>query len=101
MIVALTNASIAIDDSGVPAEDKLTVTRDASRDPDPAGALLTSRSPTSPSSLRRGWRRGGRFLNPPIERHVEIRGYLRDPEAHLRTSGDNPAGDGRADNERW
>jgi hypothetical protein len=101
MMVAFADASITTDDSGGPVEDKLRVTLDASRDPDPAGALLTSWSPTPPSSLRRGSRRGGRFLNPAIDRHVEIRGYLRDPDAHLRTSGDYPAGDGRTDNELW
>ena len=82
-IVALANGWITISVGGGPTEDKPTVTLVPPSDPDHASAFLNIRV-ADIRAVYDQWRaRGAQFLTPPIDRGVEIRCYMRDPDGHL------------------
>jgi catechol 2,3-dioxygenase-like lactoylglutathione lyase family enzyme len=82
-IVALANGWITISVGGGPTEDKPTVTLEPPSDLDRASAFLNIRV-ADIRAVYEQWRaRGAQFLTPPIDRGVEIRCYLRDPDGHL------------------
>jgi len=82
-IVALANGWITISGGGGPTDDKPTVTLEPPSDPDHASSFLNIRV-ADIAHVYDQWRaRGAEFLTPPIDRGVEIRCYIRDPDGHL------------------
>jgi len=82
-IVALANGWITISSAGGPTPDKPSVTLKAPSDPHHASSFLNIRVADIAGVYER-WRvRGAEFLTPPIDRGVEIRCYMRDPDGHL------------------
>jgi catechol 2,3-dioxygenase-like lactoylglutathione lyase family enzyme len=82
-IVALANGWITISTGGGPTEDKPTVTLEPPSNLDRVSGFLNIRV-ADIQAVYKEWRaRGARFLTPPIDRGVEIRCYLRDPDGHL------------------
>jgi catechol 2,3-dioxygenase-like lactoylglutathione lyase family enzyme len=82
-IVALANGWITINVGGGPTPDKPTVTLAPPSDPDHASAFLNIRVADIQDVYARWSARGAKFLTPPIDRGVEIRCYMRDPDGHL------------------
>jgi catechol 2,3-dioxygenase-like lactoylglutathione lyase family enzyme len=82
-IVALANAWVTIGLGGGPTEDKPTVTLEAPSDLERASSFMNIRV-ADVFAMYELWRaRGATFLTPPIDRGVEIRCYMRDPDGHL------------------
>ena len=82
-VVALSNGWIIINGGGGPTEDKPTVTLETPSDPDRVNSFLNIRVADIHAIYQRWSARGAKFLTPPIDRGVEIRCYLRDPDGHL------------------
>jgi catechol 2,3-dioxygenase-like lactoylglutathione lyase family enzyme len=82
-IIALANGWVTINVGGGPTADKPTVTLEAPRDPDRVNAFLNIRVADIHAVIRDWGARGAKFLTPPIDRGVELRCYLRDPDGHL------------------
>ena len=82
-IVALANAWITIGAGGGPTDDKPNVTLEPPGDPDHVSSFLNIRV-ADIAAVHELWSaRGAVFLTPPIDRGVEIRCYMRDPDGHL------------------
>jgi hypothetical protein len=82
-IVALANGWITISGGGGPTDDKPTVTLEPPSDPDHASSFLNIRVADIAAVYEQWSARGAQFLTAPIDRGVEIRCYLRDPDGHL------------------
>ena len=82
-IVALANGWITISTGGGPTDDKPTVTLAPPSDPHHASAFLNIRVADIGAVYKEWSARGAQFLTPPIDRGVEIRCYMRDPDGHL------------------
>jgi catechol 2,3-dioxygenase-like lactoylglutathione lyase family enzyme len=82
-IVALANGWITISVGGGPTDDKPDVTLEPPADPHRASAFLNIRVADIAAVYKQWSARGAKFLTPPIDRGVEIRCYMRDPDGHL------------------
>jgi catechol 2,3-dioxygenase-like lactoylglutathione lyase family enzyme len=82
-IVALSNGWVTISTGGGPTEDKPDVTLEPPSDPHHASAFMNIRVADIEAVYRQWKARGAQFLTPPINRGVEIRCYMRDPDGHL------------------
>ena len=82
-IVALANSRIIINVGGQPTDDKPTVTLAPPSHPDRVSAFLNIRVADIHAVYKEWSARGAEFLTPPIDRGVEIRCYMRDPDGHL------------------
>ena len=81
--IKLANAWIIINVGGGPTDDKPTVTLVPPSDPDHASSFLNIRVADIRAAYELWSSRGARFLTPPLDRGVEIRCYMRDPDGHL------------------
>jgi hypothetical protein len=82
-IVALGNGWVTISGPGRPTDDKPSVTLEPPSDPDHASGFLNIRVADIRAVYGEWSARGAEFLTPPIDRGVEIRCYMRDPDGHL------------------
>jgi catechol 2,3-dioxygenase-like lactoylglutathione lyase family enzyme len=82
-IIALANGWVTINVGGGPTPDKPTVTLEAPRDLDRVSSFLNIRVADIEATIREWAARGAEFLTPPIDRGVELRCYMRDPDGHL------------------
>src|SRR5499427_8208479 len=82
-IVALANGWVTISTGGGPTEDKPDVTLEPPSDPHRASAFMNIRVADIDAMYKKWKARGAEFLTPPINRGVEIRCYMRDPDGHL------------------
>jgi catechol 2,3-dioxygenase-like lactoylglutathione lyase family enzyme len=82
-IVALANSWVTIGAAGGPTEDKPSVTLQPPSDPDRVSSFLNIRVADIGAMYERWSARGAEFLTPPIDRGVEIRCYMRDPDRRL------------------
>ena len=82
-IVALANSWIIINAGGGPTEDKPTVTLEVPPDRDRTSSFLNIRVADIAEVYKRWSERRATFLTPPMDRGVEIRCYMRDPDGHL------------------
>jgi len=82
-IVALANGWVTISVAGGPTDDKPTVTLEPPSDPDHASSFLNIRVADIRAMYEQWSARGAEFLTPPVERGVEIRCYMRDPDRRL------------------
>ena len=82
-IVALANGWVTIATGGGPTEDKPNVTLEAPDDFAPVSSFLNIRVADISAVYEEWSARGAKFLTPPIDRGVEIRCYMRDPDGHL------------------
>lgn len=82
-IIALANGWVTINVGGGPTPDKPTVTLEAPRDLDRVSSFLNIRVADIQATIREWGVRGAEFLTPPIDRGVEFRCYMRDPDGHL------------------
>ena len=82
-IIALANGWVTINVGGGPTADKPTVTLEAPRDLDRVSSFLNIRVADLAATIREWSPRGADFLTPPIDRGVELRCYMRDPDGHL------------------
>jgi catechol 2,3-dioxygenase-like lactoylglutathione lyase family enzyme len=82
-IVALANSWVTIGGAGGPTEDKPTVTLEPPRDPDRVSSFMNIRVADIGAVYEQWSARGAEFLTPPIDRGVEIRCYMRDPDKRL------------------
>lgn len=82
-IVALGSGWVTISVGGGPTDDKPGVTLEPPSDPAHVSGFLNIRV-ADIRAVYEEWRsRGAQFLTPPIDRGVEIRCYMRDPDGHL------------------
>jgi catechol 2,3-dioxygenase-like lactoylglutathione lyase family enzyme len=82
-IVALANSWVTIGAAGGPTEDKPNVTLEPPSDPDRVSSFLNIRVADIGAIYDQWSARGAEFLTPPIDRGVEIRCYMRDPDRRL------------------
>jgi len=82
-IVALSNGWVIINTGGGPTRDKPDVSLEAPSDPHHASAFMNLRVADIYTRYKEWCERGAKFLTPPIDRGVEIRCYMRDPDGHL------------------
>ena len=82
-IVALANGWVTIGGGGGPTEDKPGVTLEPPSHPERASGFLNIRVADIAAVYQEWSARGAEFLTAPIDRGVEIRCYLRDPDGHL------------------
>lgn len=82
-IVALANGWIIINVGGGPTVDKPTVTLESPRNADRVSSFLNIRV-ADIDAARADWSaRGAEFLTPTVDRPLERRCYMRDPDGHL------------------
>ena len=81
--VALANSWIIINVGGGPTEDKPTVTLETPPDPNRVSSFLNIRVADIQAVYAEWKARGAEFITPPIQREIETRCYLRDPDGHL------------------
>ena len=86
-IVAIANGWVTISGPGGPTDDKPTVTLETPSDPDRVSSFLNIRVADIASVYEEWSARGAEFLTPPIDRGMEIRCYMRDPDGHLTEVG--------------
>jgi hypothetical protein len=79
----LANGWVTINVGGGPTADKPTVTLQTPADPDRVSSFLNIRVADIQAVYREWSGRGAEFLTPPIDRGVELRCYMRDPDGHL------------------
>ena len=82
-IIALANAWVTINVGGGPTPDKPQVVLQAPADGDPVSSFLNIRVADIQACYRAWSERGAEFLTAPIDRGVEIRCYMRDPDGRL------------------
>jgi catechol 2,3-dioxygenase-like lactoylglutathione lyase family enzyme len=82
-IVALGNCWVTIGAAGGPTDDKPNVTLEPPSDPDHTSGFLNIRVADIGAIYEQWSARGAEFLTPPIDRGIEIRCYMRDPDGHL------------------
>jgi catechol 2,3-dioxygenase-like lactoylglutathione lyase family enzyme len=82
-IVALANSWVTIAAPGGPTDDKPNVTLEPPSDPDRVSSFLNIRVADIRAMYEQWSARGAEFLTPPIDRGVEIRCYMRDPDRRL------------------
>jgi hypothetical protein len=82
-IVALANSWVTIGAAGGPTEDKPNVTLEPPSDPDRVSSFLNVRVADIGTMYEQWSARGAEFLTPPVDRGVEIRCYMRDPDRRL------------------
>jgi catechol 2,3-dioxygenase-like lactoylglutathione lyase family enzyme len=82
-IVALANSWVTIGSGGGPTEDKPNVTLEPPPDPDRVSSFLNIRVADISRMYEQWSARGAEFLTPPIDRGVEMRCYMRDPDRRL------------------
>jgi catechol 2,3-dioxygenase-like lactoylglutathione lyase family enzyme len=82
-IIALANGWVTINVGGGPTPDKPTVTLQTPPDPDRVASFLNIRVADIDACYRAWSAAGAEFLTPPIDRGVELRCYMRDPDGHL------------------
>ena len=82
-IVALANSWVTIGAAGGPTADKPNVTLEPPSDPDRVSSFLNIRVADIRAMYERWSARGAEFLTPPIDRGIEIRCYMRDPDRRL------------------
>jgi catechol 2,3-dioxygenase-like lactoylglutathione lyase family enzyme len=82
-IVALANSWVTIGSGGGPTEDKPNVTLEPPPDPDRVSSFLNIRVADIRTVYEQWSARGAEFLTPPIDRGVEMRCYMRDPDRRL------------------
>ena|SRR6516162_8007716 len=82
-IVALGSGWVTISVGGGPTDDKPGVTLEPPSDLEHVSGFLNIRV-ADMRAVYDEWRgRGATFLTPPIDRGVELRCYMRDPDGHL------------------
>ena len=82
-IVALANSWVTIGAGGGPTDDKPNVTLEPPSNPDRVSSFLNIRVADIEAMYERWSARGAEFLTPPVDRGVEIRCYMRDPDRRL------------------
>jgi catechol 2,3-dioxygenase-like lactoylglutathione lyase family enzyme len=82
-IVALGNGWVTIGAAGGPTDDKPNVTLEPPSDPEHTSGFLNIRVADIGAVYEQWSARGAEFLTPPIDRGIEIRCYMRDPDGHL------------------
>ena len=90
-IVALGSGWVTISVGGGPTDDKPGVTLEPPSDLEHVSGFLNIRV-ADMRAVYDEWRgRGATFLTPPIDRGVELRCYMRDPDGHLIEVGQTTA----------
>jgi catechol 2,3-dioxygenase-like lactoylglutathione lyase family enzyme len=82
-IVALANSWVTIAPAGGPTKDKPNVTLEVPSDPNRVSSFMNIRVADIRAMYEQWSARGAEFLTPPIDRGVEIRCYMRDPDRRL------------------
>jgi catechol 2,3-dioxygenase-like lactoylglutathione lyase family enzyme len=77
------NSWLILNVGGGPTDDKPEVTLEAPSDPRRTSAFLNLRVADVQQVYEEWSARGAEFLTAPIDRGVEIRCYMRDPDGHL------------------
>jgi catechol 2,3-dioxygenase-like lactoylglutathione lyase family enzyme len=81
-IVALANGWVTIGPGGGPTDDKPGVTLETPSDRSRVSGFLNVRVADIAAVYGEWTSRGAECLTPPIDRGVEIRCYMRDPDGH-------------------
>ncbi|MFC7640823.1 VOC family protein [Streptosporangium lutulentum] len=82
-VVKLANGWLIMNTGGGPTSDKPGVTLRPPADPSTATSFLNIRVADIQACYRQWSAKGAEFLTPPVDRRVELRCYLRDPDGYL------------------
>jgi len=82
-IIKLANGWVTINVGGGPTEDKPEVTLVAPSESDHVSSFLNIRVADIQTTYERWKSAGAEFITPPIDRGIETRCYMRDPDGNL------------------
>jgi predicted enzyme related to lactoylglutathione lyase len=82
-IVKLANSWIIINVGGGPTEDKPDTMLEPPRERDRVSSFLNIRVADIQATYEEWTKRGAEFVTPPIDRGMEIRCFMRDPDGRL------------------
>lgn len=87
-IIKLANSWVILNEGGGPTEDKPDVTLGPPADPKYVSSFMNIRVADIKSKYNEWRSKGAEFLTPPIDRGMETRCYMRDPDGHLIEVGE-------------
>ena len=87
-IIKLANAWVILNEGGGPTDDKPNVTLAPPEDANRVSSFLNIRVADIQSKYDEWRSRGAEFLTPPMDRGMEIRCYMRDPDGYLIEVGE-------------
>ena len=82
-IIRLANAWVTLNEGGGPTDDKPEVTLGPPTDLNRISSFLNIRVADIKAKYEEWRSKGAEFLTPPIDRGMEIRCYMRDPDGYL------------------
>lgn len=83
VVVQLANSWLIINEGGGPTDDKPNVVLETTKDPNRVSGFMNIRVANIQAIYKLWTEKGAKFLTPPVDRGVEIRAYLRDPDNNL------------------
>ena len=87
-IIKLANAWVILNEGGGPTDDKPNVTLAPPEDANRVSSFLNIRVADIQSKYDEWRSRGAEFLTPPMDRGMEIRCYMRDPDGYIIEVGE-------------
>jgi lactoylglutathione lyase len=82
-IIRIANSWLILNVGGGPTDDKPTVTLRPPQNPNEVSSFLNIRVADIKATYEEWRRRGAEFLTEPKDHGVEIRCYMRDPDAYI------------------
>ena len=86
--VKLANTWVIVNEGGGPTEDKPDVTLVPPSDPEHASSFMNIRVADIEAKYKEWKSKGAEFLTPPMDRGMETRCYMRDPDEYLIEVGE-------------
>ena len=87
-IINLANGWVILNEGGGPTEDKPSVTLAPPSDPEHVSSFMNLRVADIEAKYEEWKSKGAEFLTPPIDRGMETRCYMRDPDGYLIEVGE-------------
>ena len=87
-IIKLANGWVTLNAGGGPTEDKPSVTLAPPSDPEHVSSFMNIRVADIEAKYKEWKSKGAEFLTPPIDRGMETRCYMRDPDGYLIEVGE-------------
>ncbi len=91
-ILQIANSWLVLNTGGGPTDDKPTITLHTPQNPDDASNFMIIRVADIWSSYNEWQRKGAEFITEPKEHDLEIRCYMRDPDAYIIEVGQTTGG---------
>jgi len=87
-MIKLANTWVIVNEGGGPTEDKPSVTLASPSDPEHVSSFMNIRVADIEAKYKEWKSKGAEFLTPPMDRGMETRCYMRDPDGYLIEVGE-------------